>query len=979
MNMSFFARTLHRLRRSEGGFSLIETVVALGVLFVSLLVLARTAAIGFTDIAMSRQRQQANQIANQVLEQVRGLTYARVGQGLQTSDLAGDSNIILTCPEGAYYLECPSSNPDAEKIVHSENPPDDVPLMPHSRPFAVLDGRTTTFTASVYVTEAKLVPSAGAFRVTAHVTWTPAQRSGLNNFVTTQSLLYTPEGTTDAATGGGTSPFFYGTGSIGRAPVTMTPNPGVVGGTGLQGLPSWDSMTVNLYGLESSLQEQALTRTESKVVLTGASKVVSGVETLAGGDTAEAIADNDPATTPTTSSAPSSLMQSTVTAEISGGGNSIEAEAASGSGAAPCPTPTIKWLSGMESGTAASVFGEFGSTGGVATADSAIKRTGAYSLQVAQTAGGTATGKGQSVSPFPNVFVAHFAIRLASLPTANVPGFAYISGIGSPNTYMEFGYNASTNRFKASQTPSLTGTRTGVVESTMTVSAGTWYVVDLFFNGDTSPDSMEWKIDGVTQPSTAAPSGTETRATSLWLGATNNTAGFTANYDDMAFSVLAADYPLPDLRVEALLPNEVPSWSFASGAILEGNNQPIKTSSWTWLDDVPMNSVVDVIKQVSNDTTGYVEVGFQNTTENCILGVRALAHLSKSGNATTHGRTDVLEGSQVTTVNNGDHVVNNNAIYHALVATSGGGAWTTAKVNGLTSRIGYSSDANPDPYWYSLQLGMAYVTVGSGEEGSAGTETGSTASTTAASAGTPCGTPTQIDSRACTYAQEDYSTEGPPHLSLKVGETGSESAMARIYRFSPSTAPGSTSYVWGRRTAGGGGVGAVRETVVRYPGTHTFAPLPIFIGGSPAGWLGYWLKYDAGTSASSVSAEAGIGSGAPSFTSAGTISYWNGTGYSSMAPPAAGGAIPLTAVDFTSGGYRIEISGSLASSPSFTSQVPAVTDPIDTRNEARATLGSPVSGMFTYKTTFVSTGDVIADLTLSVDLGTLTATARYAP
>jgi hypothetical protein len=38
-----------------------------------------------------------------------------------------------------------------------------------------------------------------------------------------------------------------------------------------------------------------------------------------------------------------------------------------------------------------------------------------------------------------------------------------------------------------------------------------------------------------------------------------------------------------------------------------------------------------------------------------------------------------------------------------------------------------------------------------------------------------------------------------------------------------------------------------------------------------------------------------------------------------------------------------------------------------------------VTGTFTYKTTDVSSGAVVADLTMAVDLGTLTATARYAP
>jgi hypothetical protein len=721
------------------------------------------------------------------------------------------------------------------------------------------------------------------------------------------------------------------------------------------------------------------------VVLTGASKVVSGVETLAGGDTAEAIADNDPATTPTTSSAPSSLMQETVTAEISGGGNSIEVEAATGGGAAPCTTPRINNIVGVETGANSPVgtgtheFVSYTGTTKSPVADAAVKRTGAYSLQA--TGGEWNQAHIGSLSiPGPPVSVLHFAIRLASLPTADVAEFTEINSTSGPN--LQFGYESTGSKFRLTWK-----SIAGQVESTTAVVAGTWYVIDILYDARANPHVASWQVNGAAQPSTSTPS-TSVNMSGWSLGTTTPSDAFTVNFDDMVISDSPEAYPLPDIRVAPLLPNEMGPGNGSPGTALTNNGgSAIDANTWTRLDDVPMTSTTDYVQQVNNGTSNYVEVAFANTTETCVLGVKAIAHIGKAGSSAAHLRFDVLEGTQVNTLLNGNP---NDLFAHYgrsvpntptswMVATQGGAAWTTTMVNGVKARFGYSSDANPDPWFHSMQLQYAYVTIGSGAEGEAGTETGSTASTTAASAGTPCGTPTQLDGRACTYAQEDYSTAGPPHLSLKAGVTGSDSLMARLYRFTPSTASGSTSYVWGRRAAGGGGVGTVKETVVRYPGTHTFAPIMPFVGSAPAGWLGYWLKYDAGTTSSSVFAEAGIGSAPPSLTSAGTISYWNGTGYSSTAPPAAGGAIPLTAVDFTAGGYRTEISGSLASSPSFTSQVPAGASGTADRNEARATLGSPVSGTFTYRVTYIATSEVVADLTISVDLGSLTATARYAP
>lgn len=973
--MSFFTHTLSRLRKEDHGFSLMETVVALGVLFIALLALARTAAVGFTDIALSRQRTQANQIANKVLEQVRGLSYERVGEGLDTDDLTGDPNIITTCPDGAYYRVCPGTNPEAEKLVHSADPSPDAPLVPHRTTFGAADGYTNNYTASVYVTHAKAVPQTGAYRVTVAVTWTPAARPGLSSAVTSQSLLYTPEGTTDATTGGGTAPFFYGTGSIGRAPVTITPMAGVTGGTGLTGLPSWDSITEDLYGLEASLQEQTLARAESKAVMTGARKVVAGVETASGGDAAEAVADNDPATTTGPSSAPPGLMQSAVSAEISGGGNALQVEAASGS-SVECPPGQITpvWMTGMELGRVTNAGnGLFYEIVGPVTADTTVVRNGTYSLKTAPAGSGGYVD--QIVNQVPRI-VMSFAIRFDALPTTNITELAAAYTVTS-GIHMRLGYDLSGNKLKIA----LNGG--SPVFASSTLAAGQWYVIDMKYDTSTGTHAADWRINGVDQP--AASVGSAATNMYFFLLGTSFAGVYASYFDDIVVSQTTADYPIGDGKILPLKPNAMGTHSGSSN-FQNDNNTAIDATTWSRLDEVPINSTADFVKQVTASGTSYVEVNFEDTAETCIRGVTArMAYYPQDVPQANNGKTSIFDGSTETVVYSGGMTERSTVVFtkRAIVppATS---PWSQSAVNGLKARIGYSTDASPNPRWDALLL--EYFVPGIVVEGGAGTETGSTASTTAASSGTPCGNPTQLDGRACSYAREDYSTSGPPHLSARLDLTGSGAGKAKIYKFQPTTQAGSTSYVWGRRTAGGGGAGTVKETVVRYPGTHELGALPAALGSGPTGWQGYWVKYDAGSTATSVSAEAGIGSAAPTITSAGTISYWNGSGYSTMTPPTDGSApvIPAVPVSHSSGGFRVEICPapdpcSLAVSPSSTSQVPAGASGTTTRTEARATLGSPMSGTFTYKVSNTSSGAVIAYVTVAVDLGSLSATARYAP
>ena len=42
--------------------------------------------------------------------------------------------------------------------------------------------------------------------------------------------------------------------------------------------------------------------------------------------------------------------------------------------------------------------------------------------------------------------------------------------------------------------------------------------------------------------------------------------------------------------------------------------------------------------------------------------------------------------------------------YKLAMVSAGAGAWTTAMLNALIARVGYSSDVSPVPYWDALLL-----------------------------------------------------------------------------------------------------------------------------------------------------------------------------------------------------------------------------------------------------------------------------------
>src|SRR5256885_12402490 len=92
-----------RLRSDERGFTIIESVIAITVIFASLTALAYTATIGFKATAYARERITADGVANQIMEEIRGLAYSKIQSGLSSTDLTGDANLV-SC-SGVYRFE----------------------------------------------------------------------------------------------------------------------------------------------------------------------------------------------------------------------------------------------------------------------------------------------------------------------------------------------------------------------------------------------------------------------------------------------------------------------------------------------------------------------------------------------------------------------------------------------------------------------------------------------------------------------------------------------------------------------------------------------------------------------------------------------------------------------------------------------------------------------------------------------------------
>ena len=164
-----------RSRQAQTGFTIIESLIALGLVLGVIVGLLATVNIGIRGVMTGRQRSVALSIANEVMETARSRSYGDVGHDLDSDPtLTGDPALQGTVPN-LFYTDL-SPGPD-EPLIGSvvdagatagttSNPL--FPFSPHRWPTV---REATTYTTSVYVT--RVIASSGDpyRRLTVIVTW----------------------------------------------------------------------------------------------------------------------------------------------------------------------------------------------------------------------------------------------------------------------------------------------------------------------------------------------------------------------------------------------------------------------------------------------------------------------------------------------------------------------------------------------------------------------------------------------------------------------------------------------------------------------------------------------------------------------------------------------------------------------------------------------------------------------------------------
>lgn len=180
-----------RAARNEGGFTLIESSVALGVVFTVLVGLLGALTAGTRGVITGRQRSAGLAFANEVMEGARALSYGDVGHDFDSDPtLANDPLITGTAPNlmfGGEPLAASAIDAGPSGATTAN------PLFPFSPHRFTNQREQTVYTTSVYVTTVSPATGAPYKRITTTVAWSPAQYATSVKTVTLSSFLFAAE------------------------------------------------------------------------------------------------------------------------------------------------------------------------------------------------------------------------------------------------------------------------------------------------------------------------------------------------------------------------------------------------------------------------------------------------------------------------------------------------------------------------------------------------------------------------------------------------------------------------------------------------------------------------------------------------------------------------------------------------------------------------------------------------------------------
>lgn len=386
-------------------------------------------------------------------------------------------------------------------------------------------------------------------------------------------------------------------------------------------------------------------------------------------------------------------------------GNSVFEEVRRWQIASDAPiTPTPVFISGAEAGivtvgsSATNLVPVWNTVNGTPTADTTTFRNGLRSYRFNPSA--TTTYLSRTITS--QRVVGRMAIRFATLPAS---GTIVLMQLTNTNGNMIIQYSATGTKLQAKA-----GAATAVDGPTITT--GTWYLIDFDANTSGGTATLDWRVNK-TALTQASNSQTAANMTAFIVGlATSTTADL--YIDDIMLSFTGGDYPLGDGKILGFSPDGSGSHSFTAGDFQDNTSTNITTPSGTvhtFIDEVPITSSSDYIKQVVNRTTGYIRFDFQTSSvTQDARGVAIYSSQMASGTTTNNATFRLDDGGSLSDIYPSSDISQSSLIYNAdfFPTPPSGGTWTQTKINALAARWGYSGDASPNPYLQGVLMEVEY-------------------------------------------------------------------------------------------------------------------------------------------------------------------------------------------------------------------------------------------------------------------------------
>jgi hypothetical protein len=373
--------------------------------------------------------------------------------------------------------------------------------------------------------------------------------------------------------------------------------------------------------------------------------------------------------------------------------------------------PTLTYVEGFEhQNLSALAFGGGAGTGicdgitGSPTIDTTNPRTGAACLQITASANLQKVLK-QPFGGFPSVSVVSLYIRFPTLPSAdcNIFNLGVVAGAANSGRLW---FNQATGKLHIAISLTKNGTDVGPV-----LSSATWYRVDMRLNVSSNPALLDCRVDGGTNVQVSVAQAA-TNVDGWVFGNDNSTATYTCQYDDFVASSTSADYPIGPHKVLMLQPGSGPTGQGNPGTnVMEdgtGTDITDANPAWSKLDEAPAldSAGADTVAQAAVGASNYAEVNFQDTAEGTIWAAVAFASLRAGGLTANDGTTRIVY-SDATTVDIYSGDMSETTPNHRVLLLTTSKIDSTAELNGLVGRVGFSSNVASVPWWLALSVQYA--------------------------------------------------------------------------------------------------------------------------------------------------------------------------------------------------------------------------------------------------------------------------------